>query len=825
MQVLDWQDFLIDVVDGKKCVKGLEKYFENCKCGNKLNLKQRKVFLTMLGEVVPESVLQEKEIVKKTGFPCGTVKTYRTSIYNNFGMSEKGARHKASKLLEKLSNGYQEAKNRKEYELPDSTDIGKWESSSRRNAKDNLPNLNHNQFFDRQNELSKLLHYLSPDNNASIITLSGIGGVGKTALVLEAAYRCLGIKRNEDRQNINEHIPDFDIILFTSAKEESLNANGVIKNLSSSRTLQEIFRDIADFFDDQSILHGDRKFTEQKIYNYFKDKRVMLIIDNFETVESEGDIIGFLERLPYGSKSVITTRVTHRGTYQILLPGLTKSEGIALIDEQLRSSTCLDETQKKRIIQNKNAIFDATGGVPLAIIYAVGILSNGMRIKFVIENIQSPDEKIAEFFFKKSIDQMKNNNRSISAYRLIMAASIFHTSPNKKSLFYVAGINDRAEAESALMDLSCRSFIYQHERLLKMLPLTKVYAKFELDKNSSFKSECRERWVSWYLGFAENNCSKKRDSSRRTSLYSKMHEEWSDILAVLRWCKDKGRYKDVKKLWFLVNNYANLRGEWKQRKFWLEWIINESNKEGNFPDNASASMYLARTLLLEGTTDSLRQAEDFLNDAWSLKNHLTFRQKDYISNHMVGLYIRLEQYEKAEEWLALEQANLDSCDFSDDKKILYVIFIEREKADLFFHQKKYSESKKACNTVIENAKKIDPLNIRSINYAKRILAEIAMIEEDLPLAKRYLEEGFREVRENFDKRRVGYYRTSFSRLYIKLAISTHGKSRYNYLQEARTNANEAKSRFLELGMKRNAEKINKLHEEINKLFQSEKLPT
>src|SRR5207248_8610828 len=70
-----------------------------------------------------------------------------------------------------------------------------------------LPHQEHTRLVGRQEEMKQLRAYLSPHYAAYLITVDGIGGVGKTALVLDVAYQSL---RASTGEIVQPHIPTFD---------------------------------------------------------------------------------------------------------------------------------------------------------------------------------------------------------------------------------------------------------------------------------------------------------------------------------------------------------------------------------------------------------------------------------------------------------------------------------------------------------------------------------------------------------------------------------------------------------------------------------------
>src|SRR5262249_43534717 len=72
-----------------------------------------------------------------------------------------------------------------------------WGSKESRTIPCNLPSPSYIELIGRKKEVARLLEFLSSHYAAHLITVDGIGGVGKTALTLEVAYRCLRASTGE----------------------------------------------------------------------------------------------------------------------------------------------------------------------------------------------------------------------------------------------------------------------------------------------------------------------------------------------------------------------------------------------------------------------------------------------------------------------------------------------------------------------------------------------------------------------------------------------------------------------------------------------------
>ncbi len=689
----------------------------------------------------------------------------------------------------------------------------------------NLPP-QHNPFIGRQNELCELMRLLSADHPARIIQVDGIAGVGKTALVLEAAYRCLEIKFYGKTQNpINQNgksiceIAQFELIIFVSAKESELLNGNSVKKLIVTRTLQEIYRTIANVLNEPLIINMDINNKNNDYFSTIKKSLktkgdVLLIVDNLEIIKEKDKILAFLYELPI--KSVITTR--ERNTFTpIRLDALTDAESLSLVEQQLeeKSINYLTSDQKKSLCR-------ATRGIPLAIIYSIGRLAIGIKIEHIVDSLEPQrgkdllpteeeelagfsfqEEELVAFCFQKSVNDIKSR----IAYKILMTIAIYKSPACEESIRAVAGLEtqpDRIVNEEIALLCKISLIRSNNNGRYRMLPLTREYALSELQKNKEFKNEALNRWVNWYIEFTKKQYEYGHKPERFRIGYEKLEEEWTNIVGVLLFCKDASLYEQLKEIWSYLNNYTNLRGRWKDRLSWLSYLGEMSMVKEDYANAVNIMSRRGRTLLLMGKPEQLREAEKLLLKAWDLRQYASFEDLDYLLNHLAGLYSRLEKYEEAHKWLDLEQENLNTnINLSNEEKWKYQIYIDRERAELFFVQGKYKESKLLCEKILKNTDRIAN-GLRNANYVRRILADIAVNENELELAENLLKLIHEEVKANNDKRRIAYCEVSFAKLE---KAKNQFPTALKYIQNALNN-------FEYLGMMRDYEQALSLYNEI-----------
>jgi len=132
-----------------------------------------------------------------------------------------------------------------------------------------------------------------------IITIVGEGGVGKSALAIHCLYDLLNLKEN----------PPYEAIIWTSLKTKTLSVSGVneiIGSISSTLgILENVTRELGGRNPGEK---PDLATLIQEVLEYMSMFRILLVIDNFETV-ADGSLRPLLTAIPVGSKVLLTSRV------------------------------------------------------------------------------------------------------------------------------------------------------------------------------------------------------------------------------------------------------------------------------------------------------------------------------------------------------------------------------------------------------------------------------------------------------------------------------------------------------------------------------------
>ncbi|MFN6571140.1 AAA family ATPase [Dendronalium sp. ChiSLP03b] len=645
----------------------------------------------------------------------------------------------------------------------------------------NLPAPTYTEFIGREADMKTLLERLSPEHGAHMITVHGIGGVGKTALVLAAAYLCL--KSSCENHGV---APRFDAIIFTSAKQQELVPDGILQRQQGQRNLREIFREIANALGDPTIIQSPPNDQFERVRQILSRQRSLMIVDNMETIEDRNQVIEFLYNLPICVKVVITTR-ERIALLPISLRNLPLDDGLQLIQQQAgeKGITINDEESK--------LLYDRTGGIPLAIVYALGQVSSGYPLNSVLERLTSATGDVARFCFEQTVQGIKGQ----PPHKLLMSLAIFPDSPILAAVAEVAGLTASPDSVNVglarLQQLSLVNLNPETKRY-EMLSLTREYALAELAGYPDFEREARRRWVTWYLDFARSYAG---EDWEKWIHYNKIEQEEGNLRAVLYWCKDQDHYAQVRDLWLLLNHYANLYAYWDDRLDWLQWLVEQTERRGEWSSLVKIIIRKTWLLIRECSDRSLKQADEMLRRAWVLRDcaDLDLCVQADLAENIARLRIRQKNYTDARKWLDIEQSLVIEANLEEQKHIRHYIPVHYHRAVILYREGNYSEAKTLFQEVMQSAEKIHWHRV--INSAQNWLADIAIEQSDRDRAQQLLIKGLTVAQRSKNKRRLARYQRSLAR-WERMWGST---------AEAYKLANKAMDSFKHLGMTQDAEEM------------------
>lgn len=641
-------------------------------------------------------------------------------------------------------------------------------------------------FVGRKNEIKRLMELLSIEHPAHLITVDGIAGVGKTTLVIEVARRCLQASTGELREAT---IPTFDAIIFTSAKQQLLTSGGIIALHQARRTRRDICKEIARALGRPEIMLASPDEQLELARDAVGRQRTLLIVDNLETMEDQFAILDFVFNLPRQVKTIVTTRDRSVAFVPIRLENLPEAEGLELIAHEAHErSAVLDDTQAYEL-------YERTGGIPAAVLYAIGQIADGADVKAVLERVSRATGDVARYCFASSIEPLRGS----SAHFVLMAMAMFPKRPLRNAVLHVAGLlSDPIIADDALLQLQRLSLVGHREGRYYMLPLTREYALAELAAHQEFAQGAYERRLEWYLEYARKYGG--QDWEEWHIKFDHIEEEWENFLEVFGWCAAEDRYDAMVAFWQRfgdrdhdereggVLGFSNIYGYWNDRLWWLDWLIEAAERRGDWFTVIGGLRDRGFTLILMAQPDTLAEAQQQLERAWSLRSDTRPHVRGQVAQNIGVLYLRRKLYDEALAWLDTADQEHKQAELDEPLNSRHWLPVPYYRAEVHFWRGEYDEAKALYQQVWALAQTIK--YERAVNYVQNWLADIALMQEDFDEAAHLLRTGMPVAERNKDMRRTAFYRRSFARL---------AKARREF-KEMRESANKARDGFERLGM-------------------------
>lgn len=310
-------------------------------------------------------------------------------------------------------------------------------------------------FFGRKEELETVASHLQPESRGWGAVLDGPGGIGKTALAVEAAYRAPA-----------EHYP---LKVFVTAKGQRLDPDGPHR-LQDNRCddFHALLTGIGLGLGRDDIRKTSREQQPEFIRHALAAQRALLVLDNLESLNKaeRRRVYDLLEMLPAPCKAIVTTRRRDETAARTLrldrLDYEASCELLASLGELWPPVARLTEDEKQRL-------YAETGGNPLLLTWTAGQLDRAQSrcrtVEQAVARLKEAHERHArneandplEFIFGDLLDTFNPDETAV------LAALAYFTEPAKLAwLLPLAGLGSTA-ALTALDDLRNRALLIEDE--------------------------------------------------------------------------------------------------------------------------------------------------------------------------------------------------------------------------------------------------------------------------------------------------------------------------------------------------------------------------
>lgn len=433
-------------------------------------------------------------------------------------------------------------------------------------------------FFGRIKEMETAMRALSPDDRTWGVLVDGIGGIGKSAISIEGAYRA-------------QESGLFEAFIFVTAKQNILEPNGIRELNPPARTLDEFLNETARVLGQPGItkLRGGEK--RRALLDVLRTIRTLLIYDNLETLskEEQEEVADFLRELPQGCKAIITSRRRGgEGGVWLRVDKLDWDAARGIIENEMARDVAL--ANKLRHVESRwQELFDETHGSPLALVHTLGLMRVRATLAFdgTLEMLRgNRDADLQRFVFQEARKELTTNDKTA-----LGALSYFVPNASFEAWMEVANLSRNA-LDTTIDRLSALSLVdvLIGEERFALHPLTRAFVRDELFADVKIAYKMGMQFAQYWSDYAERYGGASKENYQT---YNRLEVEIKNLHAAGNWLWSAARAtkkggtnsKTVKKLIVLVRSlkrFLQFSGFREEFIDFNAWIYDLNNSIGDF---------------------------------------------------------------------------------------------------------------------------------------------------------------------------------------------------------------------------------------------------
>ena len=466
-------------------------------------------------------------------------------------------------------------------------------------------------FIGREEELAAVQEELQPED-ARLLTLTGAAGTGKTRLALQAAAGLAGY---------------FEQGVFFIDLSGLREPDQVIEAIAAVLELREI--------------GGDGRPLLETLQDYLREKRLLLLLDNFEHLLSAAPLVAqLLARCPR-LKVLATSREALHLRSERLFPVppmrlpfqgqraevIKSCEAVRLFAERsaaVRPDFQLSENNLEAVAE----ICVRLDGLPLAIELAATHI-----------RVLTPQALLVRL--KNRLELLKEGPRDLPARQQTLRGEIDWSHEllgederrmfRRLSVFPSGCTTDAAEAvcpmageelniPQGLSSLAEKNLVkltdLNGEPRFRMLETIREYARERLAESGE-ADNIERRFADYFLQFAEQ-AEPRLYGPEQELWFGRIEGEYDNIRAALAWLRDQGARADALRLAGALGWFWFRRGRFSEGQYWLELLRSHAGQDVPSGSRAKAAYYLGWMKLCAGSFWGNPEGKEFFRESLRL---------------------------------------------------------------------------------------------------------------------------------------------------------------------------------------------------------------
>lgn len=238
-----------------------------------------------------------------------------------------------------------------------------------------------------ESRLDELQQLVTSGQEPWIVSIEGLGGIGKTALA-NALVRRVALSSRF-----------YDVAWVSAKQQEFLPSTGFHEIGRPALDADTLIDSLLEQFDRRDILVRSPQEKLAALTERLKKQSLLIVIDNLETLVDYQTLLPLLRKLAHPARFLLTSRHSLRAHSEVAcfeLPELSQDDTLAFLrqEAQVRRLDALSQATDRQL----HSIFEVVGGNPLALKLVVGQIAS-LPLSQVLDNLrEARGKKIEELY-------------------------------------------------------------------------------------------------------------------------------------------------------------------------------------------------------------------------------------------------------------------------------------------------------------------------------------------------------------------------------------------------------------------------------------------